>query len=294
MPESLPMQRVLITGCQGFIGQACSRALREAGYDVWGLDLMPPKGPQTFRADLQKLEETRKAIAAAPSFSVLIHTAALAHGQRPPRGESCFSANTSMTENLLRALGQHDPRLIFLSSVAVYGEDRRANPVTVRDPARPATEYGRSKLRCEEHIRVSHLTHCDVLRLAPVYDSDHLKDVRKRVYLPGLPVVKICWKPVPQYSLCHVNTVCEAVLSLLRQKPRGRRVFNVADPVPYKQTELVSWFPGRAISLWSGLLRPLYWSSFLLPATGGYAIRCLYCKLFQSNIYLTDRTLDFS
>ena len=294
MPESCDKQRVLITGCHGFIGRACSGALREAGYDVWGLDCIPPEGPQTVQADLQKLEEVRKGIAAVPPFSVLIHTAAIAHGQRLPQGESCFGLNTRMTENLLSALGQRDPRLIFLSSVAVYGEDRRGDPISVGDVPRPATEYGKGKLRCEENVQGSHLTHCEILRLAPVYDPKHMKDVMKRVFLPGLPFVKMRWKPVPQYSLCHVNTVSAAVLSLLRQDPCGSRVFNVADPAPYSQTELGSWFSGNAFPFWSGFMRPLYWSSFLLPARRGYALRCLYWKLFQSNTYLSDPALESS
>ena len=33
------MQRVLITGINGFIGQALSQAIRANGYEVWGIDI---------------------------------------------------------------------------------------------------------------------------------------------------------------------------------------------------------------------------------------------------------------
>lgn len=282
-------QRILITGSQGFIGKALTLSLRDAGYDVWEIARSGlQEDSQVVHADLLDLEQTCKAIESVPPFTTLIHTAALAHAQRPPSGESFLSINTKITNNVIQALGRRNPRLIFLSSVAVYGEDNRHDSVSVTDDLRPATDYGKSKALCEKLILESNLNNCDILRLAPVYDEAHMSDVRKRVFLPGPFTIKIWLTPPPRYSLCHINTVVQSILDILARQSDGRRIHNVADPVPYDQHELASWFPGKAIPVPICLIRLFYWLAGLLPRKCRYALRCFYWKLFQSNIYVTD------
>ena len=252
------------------------------------MDQQPPVQPRTLQVDLLDLEATRKAAEEIGPVDTLMHTAALAHDERLPREQSRTSINTRITENLLEVFAEQDPHLIFLSSVAVYGEDKRREAVHVYEELRPATDYGRSKLLCEQRILSSKLTRCDILRLAPVFDDEHRRDIRKRVFLPGVPGVKIHIRPAPRYSLCHADTVVQAVLDLVAGAGEGRRVSNVADPVPYDQRQLASWFPGRAIPLPVGLISPLYWSTVLLPRSRGYAVRCLFWKLLRSNTYAID------
>ena len=114
--------RVLITGSQGFIGTALSRSLRAAGYDVWGADMAPSSDGHVITADLLDREATVEAVEAASPFGVLIHAAALTHTKLTLSGKSCLTFNTKVTENVLRAIEELAPRVIFLSSVSVYGE----------------------------------------------------------------------------------------------------------------------------------------------------------------------------
>ena len=285
-------QRILITGGRGFIGKALTLSLRETGYEVWGITHSgSQEDSQVVHGDLLDLDQAREAIESVPTFMTLIHTAAMAHAQHPPLGESFQSINTKITDHIIQSLGRQKPRLIFLSSVAVYGEDGRHDPVSVIEDLRPATDYGKSKALCEKHILDSHLEHCDILRLAPVYDEIHMNDVRKRVFLPGPFSIKMRLLPPPRYSLCHINTVVQTVLNILASPPDRRRVYNVADPAPYDQHELASWFSGKVIPVPIGLVRPFYWLAGLLPGKRRYALRCFYWKLFQSNNYVTDQFL---
>ncbi len=84
--------------------------------------------------------------------------------------------------NLLKFINKEQTRLVFLSSVAVYGLDGREYPVTVEDKKRPASEYGLSKLKCEDVILDSGIEDFFILRPTPVFDDDHLDDIKKRVY----------------------------------------------------------------------------------------------------------------
>jgi hypothetical protein len=93
--------------------------------------------------------------------------------------------------------------------------------------------------------------------------------------------------------LCHIDTLVKTLLDLVQQPPGGRRITNVADREPYDQRQLASWFAGRGVPLPVALVKPLYWSAALLPRGSGYALRCLFWKLFQPNTYVTGlRPLD--
>ena len=277
--------RVLITGINGFIGQALSKAIRADGYDVWGIDIASDHDRQVIGVNLLDRDEVSEVYNKIPQCSVLIHTAALAHGQKPPKGETVITTNLKITDNVLEFFGKRTAHIIFLSSVAVYGEENRNKPVVISDTLRPSTDYGKSKLICEEHVLGSDIKNCTILRLAPVYDQKHMLDIRKRVFLPGLPSIKMIIKPSPQYSLTSIDTLVKSVTSILSLKPDKQNIYNISDSETYNQRELTTWFSGKEITFPVILTKPFYWLTYLLPKKYGYKIRCFYWKLFRSNIY---------
>jgi nucleoside-diphosphate-sugar epimerase len=280
--------RVLVTGSEGFIGQVLCRTFRDAGHEVYGFDRLPSATPNRRQVDLLDHEQVEQAFAAIPPCDAIVHTAAVAHEERLPAGQTRVGINTATTHGLLGGIRDQDPHFIFLSSVAVYGEAGRHDAVRPDADLRPSTDYGRSKELCEEMILASPLRRCDILRCTPVFDESHLKDVRKRVFLPGLKKLKMCMIPSPRYSLCHVETLAKMILGILAEPPAGRRVRNVADAEPYSQRNLLSWFPGAACPLPTILLEPFRATTYILPRIIGYKIRCLHHKLLRSNVYDTE------
>ena len=277
--------RILITGINGFIGNALAEAIRNKGYDVWGIDIASNHDRQVIGVNLLDRNAFAEVYKKIPQCSVLIHTAALAHGQKPPKGETVITTNLKITDNVLEFFGKRTTDIIILSSVAVYGEDNRKNPVLVGDIQRPSTDYGKSKLICEEHVLKSDIKNCTILRLAPVYDEKHMVDIRKRVFLPGFSSIKMIIKPSPQYSLTYIDTIVQTVLSILPKGLNGQNIYNISDSKTYSQKELTKWFSGKEVTLPVILTKPFYWLTYLLPRKYGYKIRCFYWKLFCSNIY---------
>jgi nucleoside-diphosphate-sugar epimerase len=275
---------IVLTGGNGFLGARLTRALEQSGCVVWNVSRRAI-GFRSVAADLLDLEAAHRAFTALPEFSILIHLAAIAHGQSTPRGETARSANGKMLKHVLSALRGRQPHFIFLSSVAVFGEDGRRGPICATDELRPATDYGAGKREDELQSLSTSLPDVDIVRLAPVFDDAHRQDVRKRVVFPGTNI-RMRLVPPPRHSLCQGETIDRAIVALAQRGRAGRRLHVVADAEPYSQATLHAWFTGSTVTVRHSLIRPLWALLRLMPGRLGYRLRCLYWKLFESNVFI--------
>jgi nucleoside-diphosphate-sugar epimerase len=280
-------KRILITGASGFIGSALFKKLSEGGYDVWGIARQRSVEDRILLADLLSYESTCLAFSKMPDCQILIHAAALAHSEKKNKGNSYFRINSIITQNVVRVVKDMaiQPHFIFLSSIAVYGEDGHNDPIKITEKLRPSTEYGISKVYCEEIVRRSGFQKYHILRLAPVFDQYHAKDIRKRVYFPGQSKFKMRVTPSPQYSFCHIETLKKTIFELLQNEDQNSSVINVTDQETYDQNWLIKQFPGVEMPCPTIVLMPWYYLSLLLFPKIGYASRCLFWKLFKNNLY---------
>ncbi|WP_258130542.1 D-erythronate dehydrogenase [Achromobacter anxifer] len=157
--------KILITGGAGFLGQRLARKLleqgelaldggrREAITQIDLLDVVQAPGLDDPRirtrvGDIADPEVLRQAI--ATDTRAIFHLAAIVSGQAEADFDLGMRINLDASRALLetcRALG-HRPRVIFTSSVAVYGG---ALPDTVRDDTalNPQSSYGTQKAIAE-------------------------------------------------------------------------------------------------------------------------------------------------
>lgn len=143
--------RVLVTGRYGFTGRYVSRALSDAGWEVWGGSSHPTKkmGPVDRVADLTDTNAVAQLVNDVRPDAVL-HLAGIAfvaHGSV----DDFYSVNLLGTRNLLEAIfmGGYGKRGIVLASSAnVYG-NALASPISESAPTAPANDYAVSKLAME-------------------------------------------------------------------------------------------------------------------------------------------------
>ncbi len=278
-------KKIVVTGSLGYLGRTIVPALRRQGHEVHGLDAVEcPDDPCFTRIDFLRPDETRKAFEQIGPFDTLIHLAAIAHHQKIEGDYDECTINVEILKNVLDAIPSVD-HLIFFSSVAVYGEESHASPVSASAALHPASRYGEGKKRCEELIRYAATSPCvDILRPAPVYDSDHRVDLSKRVYMPCLKL-KMSMYPSPRYSFCHIDTLRDRVLERVANGWNGIRCANVADPEAIGQRELSRQFPGIAVPVIVPILFPFYYLMKGMPGRVSYKVRSLFRKLFTDNIY---------
>jgi UDP-glucose 4-epimerase len=169
--------RVLVTGAFGNIGTSAVEELVQAGYEVRCFDLPTKanrKAAHRFArrygervevawGDLRSREDVAGAVAGQ---DVVVHLAFIipklsATGiESEEQPEQARAINVGGTRNLIRAMeaAQPRPRLIFTSSLHVYGRTQHQPPPrTVHDVVCPTEHYSYHKVQCEEMVRASGL-----------------------------------------------------------------------------------------------------------------------------------------
>ena len=279
--EALMKGHILITGGTGFIGGYLSDGLMNAGYRVTTVSRSAGSNGSHICADLTHEETVVDLAKKLSSVDTIIHCAAIAHGEKPPENHSVADFNTLISDNILKAFEGHQLHWIFISSISVYGELYSESSIPVTLIPNPVDSYGVGKLH-DEGLFISSSSHLDILRLMPVYDSQNLQDIKKRVFLPNTNV-KITIRPTPLYSICNVEKVLTAVKKCMNNSS-GQRIIQVGDSQPVSQKDLVSWFSGRSIPVPQLLFTTMV---FLLPKRVALfrSISFMLKKLGLNNIY---------
>jgi nucleoside-diphosphate-sugar epimerase len=213
--------RVLVTGATGFVGSHIAQAFVEAGYEVrvgsrassnerWISGLDTERVPLDLDGSAEDLSR------ALHNVDVVVHAAGITRARRPG---DYYSVNAGGTRNVATAaLREGVRRLVLISSLAARGPDGRDHP---------ESDYGRSKLEAESHLRVlSGRMEAVVLRPAAVYGP------RDTDLLPLFRMARAGWLTVPSSAALlqpvYVQDAARATLAAARE-PVGFGPFPVAE-----------------------------------------------------------------
>ncbi|HWG85684.1 MAG TPA: NAD(P)-dependent oxidoreductase [Deinococcales bacterium] len=149
------MERVVVTGASGKAGRAVVRDLLEHGYDVLGVDVLPPRegAPACpfLRADLTNLGEASEALSGADA---VVHLANIpAPGLYAP--SRTLDENVRMNHNVFTAATSLESRrVVWASSETTLGlpfdTPPRYAPVDEAHFPLPESAYALSKVLAEE------------------------------------------------------------------------------------------------------------------------------------------------
>src|SRR5882672_6714034 len=155
-----PMKRVLVIGGAGMIGRKLAERLvkdgKVGGEEIGALtlhDVVPPAAPAGARfktecvtSDLSAPGEAEKLMAGRPDL--IFHLAAIVSGEAEADFEKGYRINLDGSRRLFEAVrkvgGGYQPRLVFTSSIAVFGAPF---PEAIGDEFlnAPLTSYGTQK-----------------------------------------------------------------------------------------------------------------------------------------------------
>jgi UDP-glucose 4-epimerase len=160
-------QTILLTGATGYIASHTWLALREAGFEVLGIDNFANSSPRVLErlARISGREprfepvDVRDAAAVGAVFQrhridACVHFAALkAVGESVQQPLAYYASNIGGLLNVCQAMQQHGvKRFVFSSSATVYGEPERL-PITESAPLCATNPYGQTKLIGEQVLR---------------------------------------------------------------------------------------------------------------------------------------------
>ena len=202
------MERVLITGGNGFIGSHLAERLIDQGDAVTLFDNHLDSNSRhlscaKIRGDVRHYRTIQKAVSGQ---DVVFHFAAVsrvAWGQSDPY--NCWRTNQLGTLNVLEACRKaaSNPILFYASSREVYGEPRYL-PVDEAHPKMPLSVYGMTKL-CAERACGSyadpslsgHTIKAVIFRFSNVYGSE--RDLPERV-IPKFMAKALRGQPITLYG----------------------------------------------------------------------------------------------
>lgn len=277
-------KKILVTGINGFIGKSLKFFLESKGYNVWGTSRRI-SDDKTIKIDLSKNNFVPKI--KFPYFDIIIHAAA-SSSEYGLDNEKMYLDNISIIINTLDYFSKKNTQNIFLSSISIYGEDKRNNPVKIDDYLRPSSYYGKSKLQCERVIREKCINY-SILRLSPVYSEIEFTDISKRIIFPVIKRFVMVIKPSPTFSFCNLELVLKAVHICIEDE-LGNNIYNINDNLDYSQNDIASVFNGKKILIYEIWFKVFYWLTYLLGKKRGYKIRCIYWKVFKTNLYKNNMT----
>jgi UDP-glucose 4-epimerase len=142
--------RLLVTGGAGYIGSVVAAQLADEGHDVVVLDDLStgyadavPAAASLHRGTIR--DDALRLLQAG--IDAVLHFAAKSLvGESVAEPARYWSQNLGGSLALLDAMRQAGtPRIVFSSTASVYGEPERI-PATEKDPVRPSSPYGASKL----------------------------------------------------------------------------------------------------------------------------------------------------
>jgi nucleoside-diphosphate-sugar epimerase len=172
------MSRILVTGGFGLVGRWVVRELLARRHEVVVLELDTPRNRKSAREfpslDVVwgDLRDTRAVGSAVAGCDTVVHMAFVItpHTERDPVGSEAI--NVGGTRNIIAACEAQakPPRLLFTSSVEVYGKNRHLpGPRRIDDPLHAVNDYAAHKIECERLVRQSRLDHA-IFRFAGVID----------------------------------------------------------------------------------------------------------------------------
>jgi len=239
LPTDNTSQKILIAGADGMIGNYLNNYF-DRRYSVISTSFYNPDNKYTFSGDMTSIEFTEAVTKDCERPDVLIFLVGLAHAKGKGKDLPEFeNVNYKTLVNLLSVLENYNKlpeKIIFASTISVYGEQYDQNQYIESLEPNPFSPYAVTKLQAEQYLLENCKDQTWILRFAPVYSSKFLLNINRRTKM-GNKFYKI-GNGAKKLSLCNIENIKAAVEGIIDGKvPAG--LYNISDPKPYTYTDLL-------------------------------------------------------
>lgn len=217
------MNNVIVTGASGFVGNNLVPYLQSRA-----LQVMPVSRTAGFSytdIDPHYLDSNH--------ISAIVHLAGKAHDlAKTTHPEDYYKANSDITISLFEAFVRSEVEVFIYMSSVKAAADQVTGLLTENIEARPATDYGKSKLAAEKHILSVALPRDKrvyILRPCMIHGPGNKGNLNLlyQVVSKGLPYPLAAFDN--RRSFLSVKNLCFVIFELLTRKDIDSGIYNVSD-----------------------------------------------------------------
>ncbi len=282
------MEKVLIVGASGILGNQIFQAFKST-YNLSGVARNGDfKEDYFIPLDLIEFEKVDFFVKKSKVYDCIIFLVGLAHKKgRNKDYDEFYNTNFLTLKNLLSCLDKESklpPKIIFASTISVYGEKMKTSVYHENSVKTPFSPYAITKRKAEKYLQKNYPNQSYILRLAPVYSSNFILNIKRRTKL--LSFYYKVGNGGQKLSLCNISNILIVIEAIIDGKiPAG--VYNIADNCEYHYTDLLKYFNAKSkITIPSVLIWILYYFGRNI---GNNYLRENSIKLLSNNIYSIEK-----
>lgn len=256
--------KISIIGGSGFVGTKLIERLQdESAYELLNID----KAPSTHYPQISQIGNVldKDLLSQQLSGTDLVILLAAEHRDDVSPVSAYYDVNVQGMRNTLEAMEvNHITRIIFTSSVAVYGLDKD-NP-DESFPADPFNHYGKSKWEAEQVLQDWYKSHEDwninIVRPTVIFGEGNRGNVFNLLNQIASGKFMMIGNGKNQKSMSYVGNIVAFLKFLIEDSTTGYQVFNYVDKPDFTTNDLVyhtgeilgKRIPTTHIPYWVGMM----------------------------------------
>ncbi len=256
--------KISLIGSSGFVGTRLVELLKQSGdYQLQNID----KQHSHFHPEITQIANIldKQAITQTLQGTDLVVLLAAEHRDDVSPTSLYYDVNVGGMQNTLDAMEVNGiKRLIFTSSVAVYGLNKK-NP-NEEYTTDPFNHYGKSKWQAEQLLQEWYKTHPDwninILRPTVIFGERNRGNVYNLLKQISSGKFLMVGDGNNKKSMAYVGNIVAFIKYLIEEKKEGYNIYNYIDKPDMTMNELVSHvskvlnkhIPATHFPLWLGML----------------------------------------
>lgn len=233
--------KISIIGGSGFVGTKLIERLQdESAYELLNID----KAPSAQYPQITQIGNVldKDLLSQQLSGTDLVILLAAEHRDDVSPISAYYDVNVQGMRNTLEAMEiNHITRIIFTSSVAVYGLDKDTPDESF--PADPFNHYGKSKWEAEQVLQEWYKTHEDwninIVRPTVIFGEGNRGNVFNLLNQIASGKFMMIGNGKNQKSMSYVGNIVAFLKFLIEDRTSGYQVFNYVDKPDFTTNDLV-------------------------------------------------------
>ena len=236
------MTKIKLIGASGFVGTRLLDLLKDyPEYELQNIDLQPSHffNDLTVIGDVREQEQMDRMLAGGDLVVLL----AAQHRDDVTPISLYYDTNVEGMKVTLKAMEKNGiKRLVFFSSVAVYGLNKK-NP-DENHPADPFNHYGKSKWQAEQVLQEWYKTHpdwnIDIVRPTVIFGERNRGNMYNLLHQISSGKFLMVGPGTNVKSMAYVGNIVAFVKFMIEQVTTGYNVFNYIDKPDVNMNDLVA------------------------------------------------------